>query len=311
MKRLGWLGAFVVVASLGACGKSDGGSGPVPLSELPARAAAIACEGLGSCCQSSGFAFDVATCKRLYTAEIEGELSEFDRNLVEYDADMAGKCLDSFAAETRCGDLEGDDRYCDRIFRGKLGLGQPCMGSEECREEEGQYVSCYSPDGIEPEVCTLTEERGPLPRGKLGDACTSTCDEDDDCLSGGAIAPGGPGAPVPQEPVACYRADGLWCDTGSCAQLLDVGAPCPGYDGCKGQAFCDFQSQICTLPRKNGEPCQGRNECQSGYCDYGDEGPTIDPVTASPVCAPANTVHAGDCVVDDESDSATPPSPAP
>lgn len=323
MARLTWLGWIGVSAVLVACGKSEAGPAPVSLEQLPARVAAIACEGLGSCCQRSGFTFDVATCKRERTADIESSIGQVDTVNIDYDAAAAGECLEAFEANSSCGEFDDDDaEACERIFRGKLGLGQPCTSREECRRETGQSVSCSSEDGIGPEVCRLADGGAPSRHGKLGEACNATCFEGDECsiVAVPAPAPGEP-APVPVDPAACYRSDGLWCDfsmaSPSCARLLPVGQQCTSYDACAGKAFCAGDTGVCSAPRANGQPCSSASECQSRHCSS--EGPTIDP--GAPVesyCVAEESVTAADCTLstgsdpgDSSGDSETPPSPAP
>jgi len=303
MPTVTWLGWIGVSAVLVACGKSEGDPDPVSRDQLPARVAAMACEGLSGCCQRSGFMFDVAACKLERTAEIEQNLAEVDTANVDYDANAAGECLDALDADSSCGEFDDDDaEACDRIFRGKLGLGQPCTSSQECRPQAGQRVSCYS-DGVEPEVCTLRGDGAPSRHGKLGESCYTTCFEGDDC-SGDAVPVPAPGpgvpAPAPVDPAACYRADGLWCDysmaSPSCARLLPLGQQCSGYESCAGKAFCASDTSVCSARRANGQRCTSDSECQSGHCS--DDDATLEPGTTEPVeryCVAQESVTADEC----------------
>ncbi len=308
-----WLGAAVVVWLVGACGKSEGSAEAIPRAELPGRVASLMCESIGSCCQSSGYPIDVAVCKRLLTADLQEELLEEQEEGVVYDAQAAGDCLAVVAPQLVCGDIEGGDgEACERVFRGTVALGQPCSSSRQCARAAGQEVSCQSDDGLSPQVCTELESAR---RGKAGDLCTGTCYEGDECLSFGAPvpAPGPGGVPVPQpEPAMCYRDDGLYCGGTNltCLPLLQVGFACDDYAACVGDAFCDFQTQVCTAPRPNGEPCQSSDECQSGACARAND---LEP---NGVCGASQTVTAEQCesVVTDEpppDDSAPLPPDAP
>jgi hypothetical protein len=296
-----------------ACGKSEAGSAPVAREQLSARAAAIACEGLGSCCQRSGFTFDVASCKQERTFEIEQNIAQVDTVNVDYDATAAGECLDALEANSSCGELEDDDaEACERIFRGKIGLGQPCNSREECRSGPGQSVSCYSEDGVAPQVCRLVDEGAPSRHGKVGEACNTTCFEGDECstfpVAVPVPAPGMP-APVPVDAAACYRSDGLWCDFSTsapkCARLLPLGAECISYDSCAGKALCANDTRVCSAPRPNGQRCSSGNECQSGHCSA--QGPSSDPGAPVPesYCVAEEPVTADECALD--SDVEAPP----
>lgn len=312
MPRLTWLGWLGVLAVLVACGKAEGGSGPVPREQLSARVAAIACEGLGSCCQSSGFTFDVANCKQLRAAQIDQNLLELDTASVEYDDRAAGECLDALAANSKCGGLDEDGAgACERIFRGTIALGEPCTTHEECREERNQRVRCISDDRLGNGVCTLDEDGIPSRHGEFAEACFTTCFEGDDCSFGSAPVPvPGPGEPAaqPAEPAACYRADGLWCDFGtgspSCARLVPLGEPCTGYDSCAGEAFCAGDTGVCSAPRANRQPCSADDECQSGSCSF--DGPALEPGAPDPIqsyCVEQEILSADQCTVDLEEPS--------
>jgi hypothetical protein len=314
MARLTWLGWIGVSAVLVACGKSEGGPDPVSRDQLPARAAALACEGLSGCCQRSGFMFDVAACKQEYTAELEQNIAELDTANVDYDAVAAGECLDALDAHSFCGEFDDDDaEACERIFRGKLALGQPCSSSQECRREPGQSVGCNSEDGIEPQVCTRYDDGGSSRHGKEGEACYTTCFEGDDCSTGSVPVPApapGPGvpAPAPVDPAACYRTDGLWCNFGiaspRCARLLPLGEECTSYDSCAGKAFCASDTGVCSAPRANGARCSAADECQSGHCSY--DGPSGAPEPVESYCVAEEPITAEECTVDFDEDGSGP-----
>lgn len=297
---VGWIGMSVVVV---ACGKSEGGPAPVSLEQLPARVAAMMCEGRGGCCERSGFTFDVAGCKQERVAEIEQELVELDTANVDYDATAAGECLEALEAGSSCGEFDGDDaEACDRVFRGKLAPGQPCTSSQECRREPGQSVSCYSEDGIQPELCTVFDGGMPSRHGKLGEACFTTCFENDDCSGSAAVPAPGPGVPAPADPAACYRSDGLWCDysraSPTCARLLPLGQACTGYESCAGKAFCATDTSVCSAPRANGQPCSADRECQSGNCS--DTPPAAGPTVSEAVCVAEERLTADECTLESE-----------
>ena len=299
-KLAAWTCGWAALLVVAGCGKSEGSAEPIPQSELPTRVANLLCDSLASCCKTSGFALDTAGCKTAYITELQDDLGDNNQPGVRYDAQAAGDCLAAVSSQVQCGQLEGEEvAACERIFIGSVAPGQPCTASRQCAPVAGQSVYCESTDGAAPSVCTASG-RSTAPRGKLGDACTTTCFEGESCSIGLAPvptpAPGGVPQPQP-DPVGCYRDDGLFCDAGLCAPLDALGAPCSSYDSCRGTAFCKFDTGLCTAPQPDGSPCDTNNACQSGNCE--DSEPVVDPaVVASRVCVSATTTTARQCEQD-------------
>jgi hypothetical protein len=294
MMSRGW---FLLLGAAGlfvGCGKSEGGAAPVSESELPSKVASLLCRSMADCCQSEGFAFDSDACRAGYLMEVKESLNDYDPQKVTYDEQAAGECLAAAEVSIRCGEVEDDIPACERIFHGNVALGEPCGESRECQQPDGKRVTCTSEDGFSAQVCTVLGDTV-TPHAKLGEACFTTCFEDEDC-GGAAPVPAGGEEPLPTtEPAACYRDEGLFCDVGTCAKLVALGGPCTDYSSCAGDAFCDFNSQVCTAPRANGEPCEGSNECQSGRCVDSLAG-LADPGTPSqPLCASRTSVSAEQC----------------
>jgi hypothetical protein len=308
MRSRGWLWAMSAAGLLMACGKSNGSAAPVQQRELPSRIAGLICNSMATCCQSDGFAFDNAGCKSNLASELEGNLQrEFIANL-EYDAQAAGDCLAAAQVSLQCGEVEDNIPACERMFYGTLELGAPCTDAAECREADGQSVSCMSEDGVSAQVCTLIL-RTFLRRGNAGEGCFTTCSaEAEDCDWGSTPAVSGP--PVgPSEPVGCYREDGLFCERGTCAPLRAIGEACEDYASCAGDGFCDYITARCSLRRANGEPCQSGNECQSGRCESAASS-SAEVLTGRCVSRP--TVSAEACAEDFAEDpEPTSPSPSP
>jgi hypothetical protein len=300
MMSRGWLLVLGAAGLLAGCGKSEGNAAtPVQQSQLPTKVADLLCDSLAGCCQSQGFAFDSDACKTGYVAELEDSLSEYDPQKVTYDAQAAGDCLAAAQASTQCGEIEDDVPACERVFRGLVAVGQPCSESRECQQPDGKRVSCASEDGLDAAVCTLVTDTVAR-HGKLGEACFTTCFDDDDCGFAVAPTPVGEAAPAPgSEPAVCYRNEGLFCDAGVCAELAPVDSPCLDYSACAGDAFCDFNTQLCTAPRANGEPCESGNECQSKHC-VDSLGSAADPGTGltQQICASRSAVSAEQCAND-------------
>lgn len=293
-----WMCAWAALSVVG-CGKSVGGAEPIPQAELPKRVANLLCDSLAGCCKSSGFPVDLAACKAAYTAELRDDLTDDDQRRVHYDAQAAGDCLAAVASNIQCGEVDDDDApACERIFVGSVALGQPCDGSRECAPVAGRSVYCESDDGVSPAVCTASSAITP-PHGKAGDACSITCFESDSCAVGDAPVPlpGPGGVPEPQtDPVACYRTDGVFCDAGRYAPLVAVGEVCDGYEACRGTAFCNFNTRLCTAPQPNGSPCESNDNCQSAHCGGEVGGNVADPASGAPqVCISATAVSLGRC----------------
>jgi len=307
-RALGWLSVVTALSCVGGCGKSQGGGEQIPQSELPSRIASLQCESLAGCCQSSGFAFDTAACKAAVTADFQEEIGEELQRRVVYDAQAAGDCLAAVGPQVMCGELEDVSApACERIFRGTIPLGQACNSDNECVPVAGQRATCYSADGVAAEVCTdlsTTNAR----HGQAGEACFSTCSEGGEC--GAVVGPApGPGVPVPaMEPATCYRDDGLYCSAlDGCSPLLDVGETCMDYDSCRGDAFCDFTTGVCTAPRADGEECTGDSECQSGSCPGAYD---VNDVDGRGVCVARVDVTAEQCA-NDFMDAPPQPQPLP
>jgi hypothetical protein len=289
-----WVWAALSVVG---CGKSDGGSDPIPQADLPKRVADLVCDSTAGCCRSGGFPIDVAACKAGYTAELQAGLADNLERGVRYDATAAGDCLAAAASNIVCGEVnEAATPACKRIFVGTAAPGQPCTSSRECAPVAGRTVRCGSDDGLSPEVCTANSN-DTTPHGKSGEACTSTCSDDNSCdfASTPVPLPGPGGVPEPQPaPVACYLTDGLFCNSGHCAPLLAVGEACLDYEACRGTAFCNFNTGLCTAPQPNGSPCDSSRDCQSNNC--ANDGPVADPASgANGVCVSATAVTAAQC----------------
>jgi hypothetical protein len=301
VRELVWSGALALALGLVGCGKSEG-SGPVPRGELGSRLAAVVCESVASCCKNGGHPFDKAGCQSSFGAELDSNIAEISTTRVDYDAEAGGDCIDAIAATIQCGDLESAASVaCERVFRGKVAAGQPCEDSNECQHADGEHSSCTGG------VCT---PRKAAPHGKAGEACAYTCDADDSsCSVYLEPTPVGSGEP-PVPTVACYQADGLFCDSGSCQPLVALGGACADSSACKPGAFCDFDARVCASLKADGASCSSDSDCQSDNCanDNGSDAPSIEPVARH--CAARNVASADTCSEDfddDDDDASTPP----
>lgn len=263
---IGWLLVSLGCACFGGC-KSDEADA-ISRADLPARYAELLCGSLAPCCRQVGFAFNAANCKAEVAADLERNWSEYDSTEVSYDAQAAGDCLAAFTLECGRSTVDEDDvPACSRVFQGKLVLGQACESDTECKGSSNGSVACEE-DGTFNQVCTASSSRTDLTHAKAGEACALTCEAPGSCSDFVS-----PGDPVPGAPTAaCYRSDKLYCGFGStCKPLVGIGQACENYGACAGNAFCDNPGVlgaqgVCTAPRPDGDPCQGYDECQSGYC---------------------------------------------
>src|SRR5690349_3455219 len=100
-----WICVTMAVSVLGACGKAEGGSGPIAKEDLPERFGNVFCNSFAACC---GADFDVAVCKQRYEALIDRAFSE-NGNRVVYDPRAAGDCLNAAQSKIKCGKVEDED----------------------------------------------------------------------------------------------------------------------------------------------------------------------------------------------------------
>lgn len=288
-----WVCAWAALAVV-SCGKSEGGTEPIPRADLPSRVASLLCESMASCCQGSGFPLSTPACKAARTAELQAEFNDHQQHM-RYDAQAAGDCLAAAASTIVCGQFGEDSPACERVFVADVALGQPCSSSRECASVAGQSVFCASDDEVSPAVCMGgASVNTAAPHGKVGEACFGTCFEGDSCDIQTAIAPAPvPGGPLPQPAVvACYRVDGLYCDIGHCAPLLTLGEVCAASDACRDGIFCNFDTHLCTAPQPDGSPCDSDAGCQSQRCDLvaGDQA-----TETTEFCVAATHVTAAQC----------------
>jgi hypothetical protein len=275
-RAMGWFGVMALCAVFGGC-KSHDDAAPISQDDLPGAVASIECDSLGSCCSLASFVFDSTNCHATETAQLKAELTDMLTPAVHYDAQAAGDCLAELKGRTLCGSTRSADDIpaCDRIFTGTLATGQACTMSAECtppgfcnRDVTTEQGVC-APAGVAPV------------RGKLGDNCSTTCDDPTSCRVDVA------GDPSAAAPVACYRSDSLYCDI-TCQKFKALGEVCNASDGCQAGLFCDFDSAICTAPHPNGAVCSGDYQCQSHKC-------SADPSTGADGTCSITSVTAQQC----------------
>jgi hypothetical protein len=271
--RWGYVTTVLGTALLGLCGCGSGSAsgntgGPVPAAELPTQGAAVMCEGLGACCRSQGIAFDDTGCRSAWQAQIAA--SAPTSTAVVYDASAAGQCLATIrTALAQCGNFETlETEACDRMYVGTKPVGADCADSSECAEPAGGFTFCDTPMSADAGVassgvCTLYL---PLAHATLGQACSTTCTTEsagESCYgSGSALGDAGTGATA-----ACYTNDGLYCSSGTCQSVSEVGGACEGYAGCVSTAYCDSTTNLCVVRGQIGATCSGTDSCvETAYC---------------------------------------------
>lgn len=253
-----WTGALGVSMGLGACGKS-GGSGPLPAEEFSGRLAVIVCDSIASCCTNASLSFDNEGCKRTLAAQVEREQQETSPRAV-YDPNAAGDCVDALAASVQCGQLGPvSPPSCQEIWRGTVALGKLCESSEECAPSGLDLVACAGE--VSPRVCTV---RPRAPRGSEGEICIFSCPSGAACEGVFGVAPDGEGS---RSRSLCHEDDGLFCDQGTCAKLVELGDDCTVDSACGGEAYCDPSAGVCKAQKEDGAPCTGDVQCRSRNCE--------------------------------------------
>ena len=262
-----WGGIWLWLAS---CGPGDTQSAaPIPRAELPDQLAAAYCDGLGSCCQASGFALDDARCQATLKAQVAGNLPTTPT--VGYDQNAAGNCVAALRTQLgRCGDIEDDQALeaCNRMFVGTLPEGAACTQSEECAAPPDGRASCYRSADDGAGVCQVYRV---MAHGAVGQACTTTCTVQGtgECYGSTTVTSGSGGAANATASVACYTNDGLYCASGTCQKMEPVGGPCQSYatTACVATAYCDTQAGLCQAKLAVGADCSSADSCVDGaYC---------------------------------------------
>jgi len=283
----------------GAPGTPGGGGGAVAVDPADAETpgafttslAELVCANLTTCCAETPNPVDVDRCRLQFRTVFSSQSS---RSAQAWDPAVAQLCLEeaSAAAMGACLFAEGLEALtaatpaCTATFnlgRGDAAAGEICTEDEDCAEADGNDVYCD-------DVC-VHEPFSVRVRAGAGDACASTCTEDDgatSCSGNGASASSGEcytndglrcGETETCEPLGgadapCGRsadcATGLYCGSAAtCTPQVDVGAPCadlfgaPDAGACSSHR-CDAVSLTCVPPGVEGEPCEGSAECATG-----------------------------------------------
>lgn len=153
-------------------------------------------------------------------------------------------------------------------------IGGACTGDYECREGFcndrvcaallANGAACTYHQQCESTWCdpsTTTCTTSP-PRSGVGGPCETNDECELDLFCSGSV---------------CYRScgsdaecgDGAYCDFGQCTLLRDDGAPCDGDEQCRS-GWCSPDAEVCGVRPGIGDPCSGFSDCYPrGYCSGG------------------------------------------
>ncbi len=275
--RVGLISAALASLPL-ACSSDDGGSSA---EEFAARYCAL----FQPCCEDAGIAGDQAGCKQFFSliGSNNGAAAEDCIRQYEEMAKAADWCQTYSTAP--------QPESCKRAFPqgggsgGGGGTKQPgavCDTDDECSAPANGEARCDYDFDTETSHCQR------LNFVAVGEACVGTRDENLTVISGNTSGQ--------YELGICNRADGSYCDNGTCANLAPVGGACSDSLGCEGDSvycrdtcknkvppgqscadsytacddsgYCDsFGTETCLATKPNGQACDSSTECQSHYCD--------------------------------------------
>ena len=276
----------------GGGGYGGGPAAPVAQADFANQLAQTMCPNVASCCTRNGFTADQAACTTAAVAAAQTELlSPPNPSAVQYDPAAAGACINQVSSHyQQCSSREGTSDACNHIWIGLRPVGAACQKSIECAAQSGQRAYCTNGQ------CSLSNpgDSGQGAPGVEGDPCSSTCTTTaNDSVCSSSIGSSG-GTPPSTAPKSCETTSGLYCDstTSVCTRVPALGAPCNGYcatggycengvctpqhatgpcpssDACSSGSYCRYSStpSECIPKKPTGSPCQGSEECLTGFC---------------------------------------------
>jgi hypothetical protein len=206
----------------------------------------LLCGGLSNCCSAEGLAFSEDSCRAIF----DGIGAAFVG--LNYDAAAGERCL--AAIRSRAGDCsETENPFCDDVFTGTAGLGEPCRQTADCAPMPGGETECwiYGP-GLD-QSCVVRV------RAALGDPCQESCFE------GVGVTSCSYAIPVAEDDNPrrgqCYLNDDLRCDreTLTCVPTSAPGEACVFAEECGAYATC--RDSVCSAAATDGEDCFDFSEC--------------------------------------------------
>lgn len=242
-----------LVLGLAACGDDDGDG--LPLEDLEEELLGQLCERMVRC----GVYADDAACRADFGALIGGLVSQVESGRVDYDAELAARCLEA-AAGASCDRTAEENReqlqVCVDALKGTVADGAQCFNDQECISEECEVETCNMA------CCAGVCGRTIVPAA-IGQACPDLA-----CVNGAYCSTQGTCAALLAAGASCNDdeecAYGLFCNGTTCVDAPDRGQPCP--DGmCGGIGDRCSDEGTCVALGARGAPCSGGfafSECQ-------------------------------------------------
>jgi hypothetical protein len=184
---------------------------------------------------------------------------------VTVDQNALAACVAAYNTAAGTCTIAAVNAACKGVFSGTQTEGQPCggttrFGAYECKPVNGTATCHRQQSGSDaPGECMG------IPRGKVGDACSTTCLKDERCI----VDMIGESAPFP---VPCFEEDGLYCSIAAnpaiCKPILHLGDACTwDMNPCGRGNFCGWQSDTCQVASKLGESCVNAYCAEELLCD--------------------------------------------
>jgi hypothetical protein len=270
---------------------------PVKSSDVSQELSSAYCGGIAHCCKEQGIPSDTASCKQTLEAQFRTRIDDYlSSSKLTYDAEAAGACVADYRkAMESCTDrdaLQNVDTNCERVFVGTVALGGKCEKTMECAPADKPNSSVDCDDGV---CVAFTDEPSSeeSARGKLGDPCRDTCQQDDDGSMSCFASFLGSGGSMTGDVYTCWIDDGLICGDKStciatpklgqscnghcsegaycadqvCVAQIESGGECESYNNvCVSTSYCDWNTSACAPKKADGEECDEDDECAGGEC---------------------------------------------
>ncbi len=273
------IGASILLGGLIAIGCSGGSDSSSSNGNFGERYCGL----FRPCCDKAGLPVtNQQACKLLFGSAQAKDQAAAEECISQYEAwaQEADWC-DTFANKPRPASCE--KAYPEQPSNGTKKPGETCSASDDCAASSKGEVECYSDfSGTGNHYCRV------VVNAESGGACVGTRSDNITVYEGntsGAL-----------ELAICDRADGLFCDSGTCVPVVSEGGTCTSSFSCAGdtlycgsgtcqakvgvgsscqasssacadEAYCDFSTQICQARLPDGSSCTSLEQCQSSYCD--------------------------------------------
>jgi hypothetical protein len=222
-----------------------------------------------------------AACTDMFTGKVaDGDSCSIDAECASGTCTLPAACPEAGCCVGGCratqppgkaGDACSKPRDCiaglicgqDLLCHAPASADEPCGSDREC----GDGLACVGGGGTILGTCHALPHAGAIcPYQRCAEA-NLRCD---DASMHICVPVGLPGDPCP---TSTECAIGTECDatTHVCRELPPLGMPCDG--SCSGEAFCSITngapSGTCLALLANNMPCDGNQECKSGFCEDG------------------------------------------